>query len=60
MAYVKSDLCCARRRDLEQPGFEIMWLDFKLTHRNRLLIAICYQAPNCSAADRFLVSYVLF
>jgi len=54
MVYVKSDLCCARRRDLEQPGFEIMWLDFKLTHRNRLLIAVCFKAPNCAAADRFL------
>jgi len=42
MAYVKRDLFCTRRRDLEQPGVDIMWLDFKLTHRNRLLIAVCY------------------
>ena len=54
MAFVKSDLFCARRRDLEQRGFEIMWLDFELTHRNRLLTAVCCQAPNCAAADRFL------
>ena len=27
MAYVKRDLFCTRRRDLEQPGVEIMWLD---------------------------------
>jgi len=43
MAYVKRDLFCTRRRDLEQPSVEIMWLDFKLTHRNRSLIAVCYQ-----------------
>jgi len=43
MAYMKRDLFCTHRRDLEQPGVEIMWLDFKLTHRNRLLIAVCYQ-----------------
>ena len=54
MAYVKRDLFCTRRRDQEKPGVEIMWLDFKLTHRNRLLIAVCYQAPNSAAADRFL------
>ena len=54
MAYVKRDLFCTRRRDLEQLGVEIMWLDFKLTHRNRLLIAVCYQPPNSAAADRFL------
>ena len=28
MAYVKRDLFCTRRRDLEKPGVEIMWLDF--------------------------------
>jgi len=54
MAYVKRDLFCTRRRDLEQPGVKIMWLDFKLTHRNRLLIAVCYQPPNSAAADRSL------
>jgi len=52
MAYVKSDLFCTRRRDLEQSGVEIMWLDFKWNHRNRLLIAVCYQPPNSAAADR--------
>ena len=56
MAYVKRDLFCTRRRDLEQLGVEIMWLDFKLTHRNRLLIAVCYQPQTVlqPAADRFL------
>jgi len=54
MGYVKRDLFCTRRRDLEQPGVEIMWLDFKLIHRNRLLIAVSYQPPNSAAADRFL------
>ena len=49
MAYVKRDLFCSRR-----PGVEITWLDFKLTYRNRLLIAVCYQPPNSAAADRFL------
>jgi len=29
MAYVKRDLFCTRRRDIEPPGVEIMWLDFK-------------------------------
>jgi len=53
MAYVKSDLFCTRRRDLEQGGVEIMWLNYKLTHRNRLLIAVCYQPPNSADADRF-------
>jgi len=54
MAYVKSGLFCNRRRDLEKSGVEIVWLDFKLNHRNRLLIAVCYQPPNIAAADRFL------
>ena len=31
-----------------------MWLEFKLTHRKRLLIAVYYQPPNSAAADRFL------
>jgi len=54
MAYVRRDLFCTRRRDLEQPGDEIMWLDFKLTHCKRLLIAVCYQTPKNAAAYRFL------
>jgi len=52
-AYVKRDLFCTCRRDLEQPDVEIMWLDFKLTHRNGLLIGVCYKSPNSAAADRF-------
>jgi len=31
-----------------------MWLDFKLNHRNRLLLAVCYQPLNSTAADRLL------
>jgi len=37
MAYVKSDVLCTRRHDLEDAGIEIMWLDISLCNSNTIV-----------------------
>ena len=52
MAYVKSDILCTRKLDLEVAGIEIMWLDISLCNSKTLLLGVCYQPPNYNVTQK--------
>ena len=48
LAWVKSNIVCKRRGDLEIPGIEAMWLEIR-SQNKKFFLCVIYRAPTCSA-----------
>ena len=46
LLYVKNDVCCKRRSDLENDQLECIWLEVKLTNSKSFLVGHIYRPPN--------------
>ena len=52
MAFVKSNIYCIRRFDLESPNVEVLWLEMCLEKSISFILDVCYQPPNTNAQSR--------
>ena len=52
MAFVKSNIYCIRRFDLESPNVEVLWLEMCLEKSISFILAVYYQPPNTNAQSR--------
>ena len=50
--FVKSNIYCIRRFDLESPNVEVLWLEMCLEKSISFILAVCYQPPNTNAQSR--------
>ena len=53
--YVKNDLSCVRRHDLEINGLECVWVNIKLCTNKHILCGVFYRPPNSQLAYNSLI-----
>ena len=52
LAFVKSNIYCIRRFDLESPNVEVLWLEMCLEKSISFIFGVCYQPPNTNVQSR--------
>ena len=59
LAFVKSNIYCIRRFDLESPNVQVLWLEMCLEKSISFILAVCYQPPHTNAQFLQLIFRVL-
>ena len=59
LVFVKSNIYCTRRFDLESPNVEVLWLEMCLEKSISFIFAVCYQPPNTNAQSRQKFAHAL-